>query len=194
VGTQQQRPRCLSLKCCSLVRCSQRGGVYTLCFCVQPHFACNFFSYCESTKTMCNILHVKRGLVDYWRLTRCVCEGDILFLSVFMTWQRRICDSRNTFIINLPIFMKLTRSTMSMEVTQTPCTCCLKFLSSLKLLPGYLRSCSVSCSSVNVYGFTSPSPVSAISRSHGLDGFPVTSIQLSVHTGSSHPETLQCEP
>jgi hypothetical protein len=53
---------------------------------------------------------------------------------------------------------------------------------------------SVSCVSVNVDGFTSPSFSSAINRSHGVEGFAAVSVGLSAHTGKQSPESLQHEP
>jgi hypothetical protein len=44
---------------------------------------------------------------------------------------------------------------------------------------------SVSCASVNVYGFTSRSPRSAINRSHGLVGSATVSVEPSVHGSTS---------
>jgi hypothetical protein len=63
----------------------------------------------------------------------------------------------------------------------------------LKLRPDFSGSCSVSCASVNVDGFTSPSRNNAINWSHWLEGFDVVSAEPSVHTGNSHPESLQHE-
>jgi hypothetical protein len=51
--------------------------------------------------------------------------------------------------------------------------------------------CSVWCVSRNVDGFTSPSPNSAISWSHGLERFAAVTVELSVQTGKSlQPRTL----
>jgi hypothetical protein len=63
----------------------------------------------------------------------------------------------------------------------------------LKLRPDYSCSCSVSCVTVNVDGFTSPSTNSTNNRSHVLERFATVSVRVSVHTGNSHPESLQRE-
>jgi hypothetical protein len=65
----------------------------------------------------------------------------------------------------------------------------------LKGCPDYSCSCSVSCASVNVDGFTSPSTStsSAINRSHVPERFATVSVELSVHTGNSRPESLRHE-
>jgi hypothetical protein len=59
----------------------------------------------------------------------------------------------------------------------------------LKMRPDYSGwdACAVSCASVNVDGFTSLSPSSAITRSPGLEGFAAVSVELSVHTGQQSP-------
>jgi hypothetical protein len=44
-----------------------------------------------------------------------------------------------------------------------------------------------------VDGFTSPIQSSAINRNHELEWFATVSEELSVHTGNSHPESLQHE-
>jgi hypothetical protein len=45
-------------------------------------------------------------------------------------------------------------------------------------------SCSVSCVSVCVDGFTSPSPSNAFNHSRGLEGFATVSVRVSVHTAT----------
>jgi hypothetical protein len=58
----------------------------------------------------------------------------------------------------------------------------------LKVRPHYPCSCSGLCASVNVDGFTSPSPSSAIIQKYGLEKFATVSVQLSVHTGQKSPQ------
>jgi hypothetical protein len=62
----------------------------------------------------------------------------------------------------------------------------------LQLRSDCLCSGSISCASVVVDGFKSPSPSSAINRSRVPERLAAVSVQqLSVHTDNSHPESLR---
>jgi hypothetical protein len=52
-----------------------------------------------------------------------------------------------------------------------------------KVRPDFSCSCAVSCTFVNVDGFTSSNQNSAMNRSHWLEGFGKVYVELSVHTG-----------